>query len=179
MWKRIRRSCNCLQSFYERHGRARTERVLQNFEPAQIPITRSDNVLNVLKTRRTYHERNCSTSIVLGTSYNVVQSVINSWSMVRWMCVLTSRTSDSVQIRPKLMKMRSALTGRHVMGPIDSKIVPRHWGNAVQKCNTIYACFKLNKNRMTFLFSITQHTTKNIQLNNDHSNLFVTFKTST
>ena len=80
------RSSNLLQSVYELLGRARTGRVLQNFEPAQNifcrpsrpVIRRSDNVF---KTRWTYYKRNCRTSILLGTCCDVVQSGIN-WKYV-------------------------------------------------------------------------------------------------
>ena len=74
-------SSNLLRSVYELHGRARTERVLQNFELlkmfcclSQPVIRRSDNIL---KTRWTYDKRNCRISILLGTCNDVVQSGIN------------------------------------------------------------------------------------------------------
>ena len=81
MLKLSGRSSNLLRSVYELHRWARTRWVLQNFEPAQNfcrpfrpVIRRSDNVL---KTRWTYYKRNCRTSILLETCYDVVQSDIN------------------------------------------------------------------------------------------------------
>ena len=82
---------NCLESFYELNGRfmdavdgleweghSRTSRLLKILRrPSHSEIGRSDNVL---KTRWTFYERNCRTSDLLGTHYNVVQSSI-SYSM--------------------------------------------------------------------------------------------------
>ena len=82
-------SCdNCLQSFYElngrfmdavdgleREGHSKTSRLLKiPRRPSRSEIGRSDNVL---KTRWTFYERNCRTSDLLGTHYNVVQSSIS------------------------------------------------------------------------------------------------------
>ena len=79
---------NCLETFYElngrfmdavdgleREGHPRTSRPLKILRrPSRSEIGRSDNVL---KTRRTFYERNCRTSDLLGTLYNVVQSSIS------------------------------------------------------------------------------------------------------
>ena len=62
-----------------RDGCSRTLSLLNIFCcPSRPDIRRSDNVL---KTRWTYYKRNCRTSILLGTCYDVVQSVI-SWRYV-------------------------------------------------------------------------------------------------
>ena len=79
---------NCLETFYElngrfmdavdgleREGHPRTSRPLKILRrPSRSEIGRSDNAL---KTRRTFYERNCRTSDLLGTHYNVVQSSIS------------------------------------------------------------------------------------------------------
>ena len=78
---------NCLKSFYElngrfmdavdgiaREGHSRTSRLLKILRrPSRSEIGRSD----VFKTRWTFYERNCRTSDLLGTHYNVVQSSIS------------------------------------------------------------------------------------------------------
>ena len=79
---------NCLESFYELNGRfmdavdglerdghSRTSRRLKILRrPSRTEIGWSDNVP---KTRWTFYERNCRTSDLLGTHYNVVQSGIS------------------------------------------------------------------------------------------------------
>ena len=63
----------------ERDGCSRTLSLIKSFcRPSHPVIRRSDNVL---KTRWTYYKRNCRTSILLGTCYDVVQSGIN-WQYV-------------------------------------------------------------------------------------------------
>ena len=85
--ERNERCNNCLETFYELNGRfmdavdglervghPRTSRPLKILRrPSRSEIGRSDNVL---KTRRTFYERNCRTSDLLGTHYNIVQSSI-------------------------------------------------------------------------------------------------------
>ena len=102
---------NCLESFYElnghfmdavegleRDGHSRTSRLLKiRRRPSRSEIGRSDNVL---KTRWTFYERNCRTSDLLGTHYNVVQSSISysTWArwprafLLRWYCSHTDPT---------------------------------------------------------------------------------------
>ena len=59
----------------EREGHSRTSRLLKILRrPSRSEIGRSDNVL---KTRWTFYERNCRTSDLLGTHYNVLQSGIS------------------------------------------------------------------------------------------------------
>ena len=86
--ERNERCDNCLESFYElngrfvdtvdgleREGHSRMSRLLKILRrPSRSEIGRSDNVL---KTRWTFYERNCRTSDLLGTYYNVVQSSIS------------------------------------------------------------------------------------------------------
>ena len=86
--ERNERCNNCFESFYELNGRfmdavdglervghSRTSRRLKILRrPSRSEIGRSDNVL---KTRWTFYERNCRTSDLLGTHYNVVQSGIS------------------------------------------------------------------------------------------------------
>ena len=63
----------------ERDGCSRTLSLLKIFcRPSRPVIRRSDNVF---KTRWTYYKRNCRTSILFGTCYDVVQSGIN-WKYV-------------------------------------------------------------------------------------------------
>ena len=78
---------NCLESIYElngrfmdavdgleREGHSRTSRLLKILRrPSHSEIGRSDNVLKTW----TFYERNCRTSDLLGTHYNVVQSSIS------------------------------------------------------------------------------------------------------
>ena len=85
-WKE--RCDNCLESVYqlngrfmdavyglEREGHSRTSRLLKILRrPSLSEIGRSDNEL---KTRWTFYERNCRTSNLLGTHYNIVQSSIS------------------------------------------------------------------------------------------------------
>ena len=87
--ERNERCDNCLESFYELNGRfmnavdglereahSRTSRLLKILRrPSRSEIGRSDNVL---KMRWTFYERNCRTSDLLGTHYNVVQSRQNA-----------------------------------------------------------------------------------------------------
>ena len=86
--ERNERCDNCLESFYElngcfmdamdglqREGHSRMSRLLKILRrPPRSKIGRSDNML---KTRWTFCERNCRTSGLLGTYYNVVQSSIS------------------------------------------------------------------------------------------------------
>ena len=69
MCERVGRSGNHLKWVYELHERARTERVSRTLNLLKIQtrseIGRSDNVLNVLRTRWTYNE---PTRDVLGRS---------------------------------------------------------------------------------------------------------------
>ena len=59
----------------DREGHSRTSRLLKILRrPSRSEIGRSDNVL---ETRWTIYERNCLTSDLLGTHYNVVQSSIS------------------------------------------------------------------------------------------------------
>ncbi len=87
---------------YELHGRARTGSMLQNFEPAQNFLAASRSASgrsdNVFKTRWTYYERNCRTSIVLGTCYDVVQSGINCSTCAHRPGAFVPRSSRSTQL---------------------------------------------------------------------------------
>ena len=88
MCERNERCDNYLESVYERNerfmdavnglegeGHSRTSRLLKILRrPSRSEIGRSDNVL---KTSWTFYERNCRTSDLLGTQYNVVQSSIS------------------------------------------------------------------------------------------------------
>ena len=92
--ERNERCDNCLKSFYELNGRfmnavdglererhSRTSRLLKILRrPSRSEIGRGDNVL---KTRWTFYERNCRTSDLLGTHYNVVQSSISNSTCAR------------------------------------------------------------------------------------------------
>ena len=92
--ERNERCDNCLESFYklngpfmggvvglQREGHSRTSRLLKiPRRSSRSEIGRSDNVL---KTRWTFYERNCRTSDLLGTHYNVVQSSISYRACVR------------------------------------------------------------------------------------------------
>ena len=83
--ERNERCDNCLESFCELNGRfmdavdrierewhSRTSRLLKILRrPSRSEIWRSDNVL---KARWMFYERNCRTSDLLGTHYNIVQS---------------------------------------------------------------------------------------------------------
>ena len=86
--ERNERYDNCLGSFYElsgrfmdavdgleREGHSRTSTLLKILRrPSRSEIGRSDNVF---KTRWTFCGRNCRTSDLLGTHYNVVPSSIS------------------------------------------------------------------------------------------------------
>ena len=113
MWERNERYDNCSESFYElngrfmdvvdvleREGHSRTSRLLKILRrPSRSEIGRSDNVL---KTRWTFYERNCRTSNLLGTHYNVVQSSI-SYSTCARRCrafLLHWSRSHTVPTRP-------------------------------------------------------------------------------
>ena len=109
--KRSERCDNCLDTFYElngrfmdavdgleREGHSRTSRLLKILRrPSRSEIWRSDNVL---KTRWTLYERNCRTSDLLGTHYNVVQTSISYSTyerrpgafLLRWSCSHTDPT---------------------------------------------------------------------------------------